>query len=351
MKQGDINQALASAPELSETPAGMLRTQTQYSTAVQVIRPRNLQLVERKCLEEAAIAGDSFYYSWMQGGEPIEGLTIGAALAMARNFGNCVVECRIEEQAGSYIFYGAFIDLETGFNLVRPFRQNKQSPKKKDGSDTYKGERGNDIIFQIGASKAIRNAAFNAMPRWLAEKVMETAKENVIEKIKGMGIEKAKGMITKKAAALGIDISRIEKTYGKEASWDIEKIVQLSSALRAIEDGVEKAETIFPSESSEVDTAKPESKSMAKVKETLNEGNMGDKEEKKSDTLVTDDVVSLSRDKKNKRLVSINKASAKETLAKYEESSLDELKAGVLTQPDYDALIAAIDERRKSFLS
>ena len=74
-------------------------------------------------------------------------------------------------------------------------------------------------------------------------------------------------------------------------------------------------------------------------------------ERKESDTLVTDDVVSLSRDKKNKRLVSINKASAKETLAKYEESSLDELKAGVLTQPDYDALIAAIDERRKSFLS
>ncbi len=208
MKQNEINQALQSAPELSETPAGMLRTQTQYSTAVQVIRPRSLQAVERRCLEEAAIAGDSFYYSWMQGGEPIEGLTIGAALAMARNFGNCVLECKVEEQVGSYVFYGAFIDLETGFNLVRPFRQNKQSPVNKEGKAVYKGERGNDIIFQIGASKAIRNAAFNAMPKWLADKVMETSKEGVIDKIKKMGIEKAKSMITRKAAALGIDMSR-----------------------------------------------------------------------------------------------------------------------------------------------
>ena len=186
MKQNEINQALQSAPELSETPAGMLRTQTQYSTAVQVIRPRNLQMVERKCLEEAAIAGDSFYYSWKQGGKIIEGLTVGASLAIARNFGNCVVECRVEEQPFSFVFLPAFIDLETGFNLVRPFRQSKETLKRKDGSEVYKEGRGEDVIFQIATSKAIRNVVLNASPKWLNDKVMATAKENVINKIKSM---------------------------------------------------------------------------------------------------------------------------------------------------------------------
>lgn len=232
-------------------PTGALQVRTQYSTAVHVIKPRVLQDVLRKCLEEAAIAGEDFYYSWKQGGEIIEGPTVGAATAMVRNFGNCAVDCRVEEQAGSYLYYAAFIDLETGFNLVRPFRQNKQSPKKKDGTDTYKGERGADIIFQIGTSKATRNVALNAIPKWLVSKVLDKAKENVTQKISDMGIEKARAMVSKKAQAIGITIERIAMIYGKEPSWDIEAIVQISSALRAIEDGQETIDSLFPIKGSE----------------------------------------------------------------------------------------------------
>ncbi len=94
----------------------------------------------------------------------------------------------------------------------------------------------------------------------------------------------------------------MEPTYGKDRSWDVEKVVQLSSALRAIEDGVEKADVIFPSEPSDIDTAKPESKSMAKVKESLNEG---DRERKKPDTLTADDVRFPLPRQENKCMVSI----------------------------------------------
>lgn len=223
-----------------------LQTRSSYQTAVAVNRERNLNKVLSKCLEEAAIAGSDFYYSWSQGGQNIEGLTIGASQALCRNFGNCALEVKVEETPNAYIFHGAFIDLETGFNLVRPFRQNKQSPKKKDGKDVYSGERGTDIIFQIGASKAMRNAALNAMPKWLTEKVIEKAKENVVAKIQNLGPEKAKGMILNKAGALGVGQDRIEAVYGKERVWDTDRIIKITSALRAIEDGFEKATDLFP---------------------------------------------------------------------------------------------------------
>jgi hypothetical protein len=246
MKQNEALEQITEQAKQNIVNEGMIQTRSSYQTAIQVIRPRNLQDVERRCLIEAAMAGDSYYYSWKQGGEIIEGLSVGAALSMVRNFGNCAIECKVVEQPLCYVFEGVFIDLETGFNLIRPFRQNKTSPKKKDGGDVYKGERGTDIIFQIGTSKAMRNAVLNALPKFLADKVFAEAKKNVRSKIETMGIEKAKLMILKKAAALGISQERVEEQYGKEKAWDIEGVIQITSALRAVEDGLEKDIELFP---------------------------------------------------------------------------------------------------------
>lgn len=224
---------------------GLMQTKSPYSTAVQVVKPRDLNKVESRCVAEAARAGDEFYYSWSQGGSIIEGNTVGAALMMVRNWGNCAVDVRVQELPTSYVFYGAFIDLETGFNLVRPFKMSKQSPKNKQGRDIYSGERGKDIIFQIGASKAIRNVTLNAIPKWLTEKVLDTAKKNIIGQIEKMGKEKAIDKVVKKAEALKIPFDRIEANYGKKSSWDIDKIVAVMGAIRSVEDGLESMEEVF----------------------------------------------------------------------------------------------------------
>jgi len=229
----------------------MMQAKTDYSAAIQIQKPRTLNKVILACEEEAAIAGDEFYYSWRQGGEIVEGLTIGAAQAIARNWGNCAVDVRVQETPTAYIFYAAFIDLETGFNLIRPFRQNKQSPKSKKGEEIYKGDRGMDIIFQIGASKATRNVVLNAVPRWLGTKVMNRAKENVKSKIESMGIPAAISKIIKKAEALKVPVERIESAFGKQSAWDIERLVLLMGALRSIEDGFETVDSLFPFEKDE----------------------------------------------------------------------------------------------------
>lgn len=224
---------------------GLMQVKTAYSTAVQVIKPRELNRIEALCINEAARAGDSFYYSWSQGGSIVEGLTVGAALMMVRNWGNCAVDVKVMETPSGYIFYGAFIDLETGFNLVRPFKASKQSPKNKQGRDIYTGDRGKDIIFQIGASKATRNVVMNAVPKWLSEKVLETAKKNVVGQVEKMGKVAAIDKIIRKAEALKIPFDRIEANYGKKDSWDIDKIVAVMGAIRSVEDGIESVEEVF----------------------------------------------------------------------------------------------------------
>jgi hypothetical protein len=226
---------------------GAIQTKNRYVTAMQVIKPRNLNKVISKCVEEASIAGEEFLYSWKQGGSIIEGLTIGAALCIVRNFGNSFVDVEVEEQDKAYIFTAYFCDLETGFNLSRSYRQNKQSPKTKFGKDVYEGDRGTDIIFQIGQSKAIRNVVLNAVPRWLATKVLEEAKNNAMATINNMGEAKARELLLKKINNLKVPLEKVENLFGKVKSWDKIKLVQLSSALRALENGYEDEGTLFPS--------------------------------------------------------------------------------------------------------
>lgn len=229
--------------------AGSSLVKANYTTAMQVIKPRNLTIVQDRVLQEAAIAGEEFYYSWAQRdnktgrSSTIEGLTIGAAMAIARNLGNCAIPVEVEETKEAYIFRATFIDLETGFNLHRVFRQRRG----QNIGEKMKGDgRAEDIIFQIGQSKAIRNVVLGAVPNWLQKKVLAKAKENVSGIIEKMGKEKARDMLTKKASALGIELERIEAAFGKIAGWDTEKLVMISGAIRGVEDGLTSIDEAFP---------------------------------------------------------------------------------------------------------
>ncbi|MDR3162554.1 MAG: hypothetical protein LBT81_01675 [Helicobacteraceae bacterium] len=237
---------VAVVDEVAQT-AGQSLIKANYTTAMQVFKPRNLPLIESRILQEAAIAGDDFYYSWKAGDSFVEGLTIGAAIALARNMGNCAVPVEVEETKDTYVFKATFIDLETGFNLQRAYRQRKT----QNIGEKYKNDdRGKDIVFQIGQSKAIRNVVLGAVPNWLQKKVLVKAKENVSGKIAQMGKERAREMLFKKAKALGVSLEAIEKTYGKAAGWDTEKLVMISGALRGIEDGFATADELFSVEKS-----------------------------------------------------------------------------------------------------
>jgi len=223
------------------------KTQTNFVQMIGTVKPRIWNDVERAAISEAAIAGEEFYYSWKQGGSVVEGLTIGAAISLFRSLGNGYVTAVVQSQdKDSYVINGVYIDIERNIVIERPFLQPKDSIKRKDGKSTYSDSRSLSVNFSIGVSKAIRNAILSAIPKWLIKKVMIKAKEGVVRQIENMGTVKAQKMVMDKIERLKINEERVFDIYGKPKGWDTVKLVNLSSALTAIENGYEEADDLFP---------------------------------------------------------------------------------------------------------
>lgn len=231
---------------------GLIQTKTRYQTAVSVVKKRNLPDVISMVENEAALAGEDFYYSYPQGGKYIEGVGINGALIIARNWGNNAVEVRPFEFEDKYILIGDFVDFETGFNLSRPFLLKKKVLKNKSGKEIYDKERNDEIVFQIGTSKAMRNVVLNAIPNYVIDAGLKRAKEGyrkrLEEYIKKNGLDKAREMIIKRAERLNVPISKVEINFGKSSTWDIDKILLISGALKGIEEGYHSVEDAFPKE-------------------------------------------------------------------------------------------------------
>lgn len=242
----------AYSPPAVQDGKTLQQVKSVYTTAVAVQKPRNIQDALKRCEEEAIIAGDDFYYAWSvtsrgkKGSKPkkvlVEGPSIGLALAAARHYGNNVVDVEVEETANTYVFKAVFVDLETGSNFVRLFRQNKTRSMGR-----YDEDRAEDIVFQIGQSKAIRNVILNALPVTLINRMMERAKENVIERIKKKGLNKAKEDTIEFFKKYGIDVPRIEaKLDIPQDKWKVDDLAKLYGAIKAIVNDQESADELFP---------------------------------------------------------------------------------------------------------
>jgi hypothetical protein len=225
------------------------QTRTSYCTAVSVQRPRKLADVERRLIEEAMLAGEDFYYGWGAGKDKIEGPSVDLALAMARCYGNCAVESLpVQDLGDSWVFTAAFVDLETGFTIARQFRQSKTSVV----AGKLDPERKNDIRFQIGQSKAIRNVLLNALPSSLVTKAMQAAKSGVKAKIenycKQHGVPAAIDLMLKSMAKAGVKEASVLRKFGvvERKALTIDHLVTMRGDMNAIENGRDRAEEIYP---------------------------------------------------------------------------------------------------------
>jgi hypothetical protein len=227
----------------------MQQTRGSYSTAVAVQRPRDLPDVQRRFLQEARLAGETFFYGWGAGRDRVEGSSIKLAMSLARSWGNCAIEALpVQETADAWIFTAAFVDLETGFTLSRQFRQ----AKKWTVHGKFDAERKDDIRFQIGQSKAARNVVLNALPEWLADKAIEEAKSGVRESIeKGINTSGIAKVVERCLAALakcGVPEAPVLAKCGvaKREALDVDMLVMLKGDLSAIESGQEWPSALFP---------------------------------------------------------------------------------------------------------
>lgn len=107
----------------------------------------------------------------------VEGLSIGAAVSLARRWGNCTTAARIlKEDAEGWEVEGLFVDLETSFWVGRPKTGTKYETSR-DGRKYLLPERRQ--VMSLGAliSKAQRDAILAGLPMYLRLAYFEKAKQ------------------------------------------------------------------------------------------------------------------------------------------------------------------------------
>jgi hypothetical protein len=221
------------------------RTQTQFSSAIVVQKPRNRKAIQQAVLEEAELTGEDFFYSWTTKNKDgtrglVEGISIEGAMILARNYGNCAVPTELVVDAPQHwILSATFVDLETGFNIPRLFRQRKG--QKAGGMDA---DRAMDIAFQIGQSKAQRNAIDKAMPNWLKDAALTKAKEAAEGRFKDIPAANKKAI--QGFAKWNVTQQMLEEKLGLKVDfWTARDHVSLSGLYRAIQDRQTTVEAEF----------------------------------------------------------------------------------------------------------
>lgn len=221
-----------------EGSAGMVRTEMNFQQAISIVRPRDIQKVEDRCLREAALMGEDFVYAWRQkdkqskepdGKTLIRGMSIDGAMILVRNWGNCgTVPELVQETQSHFLLRATFVDLETGYTLARLFRQ-----RKGGAQGGYEVDRQEDISFQIGQSKAIRNVVAAALPSWLIDHATETALSNAAKKYDPP--EKHLPAVLDYAKGLGISEAQIVARAGKPLiAWTPYDIVLIRAVFKTI---------------------------------------------------------------------------------------------------------------------
>lgn len=274
----DMSIRPTTAGDLIERGDTIAQVRTPYTTAIAVQRPRNLADVERRVLEESELIGEDGLWGWDVNEKQadgsykkkwIEGPSIELAKILHRNWGNCACPCEsVVETATRYIITPWWIDLETGVTFSRPYRQNK-APNTGKGP---KGERAEDMKFQIGVSKAIRNVILAGMPSWLVTRAMDKCKEGVKSDLEAYILEidkrryrdmKDKPTITwderqmarqqrivdamvKRFANYTVTLDMLENALErKSVTWKIEEFVRLTTMIRSLESGAQTVKELF----------------------------------------------------------------------------------------------------------
>lgn len=226
-------------------------------TAQRVAVPRNEKKILALLREQAAVNGDNYYYEWETKNRDgtkglVTGITIKGAMVVVRLFGNCAVDVRAVPFSETHdMFYARFADLETGFSTVRAFKQRRsQNIGMKDK------ERGEDIIFQIGQSKAIRNVINNALQDFCGD-VVEKSRNALIERMEEDGkfadkvVAKLKALMEKHAVS-----DKMAETYiGRPLNeWLNRHIAKMYVAMKSIDNGDAGVNDVFASDAPGIKT-------------------------------------------------------------------------------------------------
>jgi hypothetical protein len=245
--------ANSGAQSIQPRPAGghaLVRPTTGVAERIVGAQPvavlRDEKRVMQKLAINAAMAGDDWFYRFpvrkRDGGQDwIEGPSIKLANDIARVFGNCAVEVREIDVGDAWTFYARFTDIETGFSMERAFRQRKSQTSMR----TKDYERQQDIAYQIGQSKAIRNVICNALQIY-ADFAFREARNSLVDKI-GKDVAAWRKRTVDGLGKIPVELTRVERVVGRASKeWLAPDIAQVIAMMKSIADGMSTADETFP---------------------------------------------------------------------------------------------------------
>lgn len=233
---------------LDASSAGLVQTRTQHITAVRVQVPRVLEEVEKAVIQEAALMGEDYFYAWEQrdktsptGKALIKGISIDGAAMVLRNWTNCTCEIAIvEEGPGHWVLLATFLDFEKGVGFPRLYRQ-----RKAEKHGRYDDDRALDIAFQIGQSKAQRNAIDKGIPKWLINKGLAAATDASNKKYEDVPASIKR--FQQYARKIRVTDAQLEDKLGKPfKQWTPSDCVEMAAVMRGIQQQLTTPEDEFP---------------------------------------------------------------------------------------------------------
>ncbi len=235
--------------DMGAQAAGLARTQTAGTQSLIRVEPRVIKKVEQAALQEATLLGASAFYGWGAGKDRIEGPAWPLTKSLMRIYGNCSLDMEpVQDLPDAWVFTARAVDHETGYSISRQFRQSKRWVVHGRFDDARK----DDIRFQIGQSKALRNVALAFLPEWLVDRSMDEAKGGVkaaIEDAVGKhGTDKVLARMLERLKRVGVDEPRLLGAMGVKAlaALTIEDLVIIHCGITAVEKGVDSVDEVFP---------------------------------------------------------------------------------------------------------
>ena len=239
-----------------------------YNVGIDIVQQRELALKHRRnktqiwrgVIEELEIVPEfapKAYYSIpykndLGGTTYIEGPSIKAAMALARQWGNCINSTRIaEEKDDRIVVEGMFMDLETGFITTRQHSVSRGYWNKMQKRVVPLREDRLNMSIQAGMSKAVRNAILASLPVSFIEVYLKKAKAIAVinlQDAKGKPIQDPRqriGVLQEKFMALGVTEEQWNDYLSGTSLETGELIAHLIGLFSSIEDGSKKLEEVF----------------------------------------------------------------------------------------------------------
>lgn len=225
----------------------------QIITAQRVAVKRDVPTIRREAREIATSMGDKAFYYWETKNSngtrgQVMGPSIDCAMAAISAYGNCSIEAFPAQETDSHwVFLARFVDYEKGVTVTRSFQQRKsQKTGMKDA------DRQQDIVFQIGQSKASRNAVVAGL-KWLVTEMVEAARSGLLQKVQA-NPEGARAYLLKTIAALDIPLAAVERAATrKAASWTAPDMAKLYGQIQSIQDGMVTWQDVFSTDAADED--------------------------------------------------------------------------------------------------